>query len=85
MNISELFVQAVHLLQYQLVLCVLDIDNLLTWNVNTDNQISDENNNVKKDSEENGLSETNDTSDSEDVDSIESIPFMAEPAKKKIN
>ena len=61
----------------------LSIVNKSSSDVNTDNQISDENNNVKKDSEENGLNETNDISDSEDVDSIESIPFMAEPAKKK--
>ena len=63
----------------------LSIVNKSSSDVNTDNQISDENNNVKKDSEENGLNETNDISDSEDVDSIESIPFMAEPTKKKIN
>ena len=61
----------------------LSIVNKSSSDVNTDNQISDENNNVKKDSEENGLNETNDISDSEDVDSIESIPFMAEPTKKK--
>ena len=61
----------------------LSIVNKSSSDVNTDNQISDENNNAKKDSEENGLNETNDISDSDDVDSIESIPFIAEPAKKK--
>ena len=61
----------------------LTIDNKSSSDVNTDNQISDENNNAKKDSEESDLNETNDSPDSDDVDSIESIPFMAEPAKKK--
>ena len=61
----------------------LSIVNKSSSDVNTDNQISDENNNAKKDSEESDLNETNDSPDSDDVDSIESIPFMAEPAKKK--
>ena len=55
-------------------------DNKISSDVNHENQISNENNNEKNDSEVNDF---NETSDSDDVDSIESIPFMAEPAKKK--
>ena len=55
-------------------------DNKISSDVNHENQISNENNNEKNDSEVNDF---NETSDSDNVDSIESIPFMAEPAKKK--
>ena len=55
-------------------------DNKISSDVNHENQISNENNNEKDDSEVNDFKET---SDSDNVDSIESIPFMAEPAKKK--
>ena len=60
-------------------------DNKISSDVNHENQISNENNNEKNDSEVNDFKETSDSddSDSDDVDSIESIPFMAEPAKKK--
>jgi len=55
-------------------------DNKISGDENHENQISNENNNEKKDSENNDFSET---SESDDVESIESIPFIAEPAKKK--
>ena len=59
------------------------IDNKSSSDANHENQISNENNNDKKDLADKDLDETSNNSDSDDVDSIESIPFMAEPAKKK--
>lgn len=50
---------------------------------NLENQDSNENSDDKKDSEGSDLKGKSDSSDSEDVDTIESIPFMAEPVKKK--
>ena len=58
----------------------ITIDNKSSSDANQENQISNENNNDKKDLTEKNLDEI---SDDNDVDSIESIPFMAEPAKKK--
>ena len=57
-------------------------DNKVSGDVNHEKQISNENINEKKDTQDNDF---NETSESDDVDSIESIPFMAEPAKKKSN
>ena len=59
------------------------IDNKRSSDANHENQISNENNNDKKDLTEKNLDETSDNSDDNDVDSIESISFMAEPVKKK--
>jgi len=56
------------------------IDNKSSSDANHENQLSNENNNDKKDLTDQNSDET---SDANDVDSIESIPFMAEPAKKK--
>ena len=59
------------------------IDNKSSSDANHENQISNENNNDKKDLTEKNLDEISDNSDDNDIDSIESIPFMAEPDKKK--
>jgi len=56
------------------------IDNKSSSDANHENQLFNENNNDKKDLTDQNSDET---SDANDVDSIESIPFMAEPAKKK--
>ena len=61
----------------------ITIDNKSSSEANHENQLSNENNNDKKDLTEKNSDETSDNSDANDVDSIESIPFMAEPAKKK--
>ena len=61
----------------------MSIDDRSSSVTDDENQISNENNNDKKDLTEKNLDETSDNSDGNDADSIESIPFMAEPAKKK--
>ena len=58
-------------------------DNKISSDTSHESQISNENNNDQKDLEDNHSTETSDSLESEDVDSIESIPFMAEPIKKK--
>jgi len=58
-------------------------DNKSSSETNQENQVSNENHNDKKDSEENNLNAPSESSDSDNADSIESIPFMAEPVKKK--
>jgi len=55
-------------------------DNKTSGDTNHENQVSNESNNDKKNSEENDF---NETLDNDDVGSIESIPFIAEPVKKK--
>jgi hypothetical protein len=61
----------------------ISIDNKSSSDANHENQIPTENNNDKKDLNEENIDETSDNSEDNDVDSIESIPFLAEPAKKK--